>query len=378
MNVIVTQQQARTEAERCLYCFDAPCSVACPVHIDIPGFIAMVKSSNLPGAAKVIRTSHALASVCGNVCPEEVFCQAVCTRAKNDAPIAIRELHLYATRHEQTGVASGFRSLPASARKVAVVGGGPAGLGCAFELSKFGYEVHVFDPAGAGGVPKNSIPAARLAEEELLRDLQFLRPFFRIHESGIDGAVFDRLRKDHEAVFLAIGLGRDKNLGVPGEHLKGVLPVLEFLQKAKTGAATLQVGDRVAIIGGGNVSLDAAATAKRLGAREVVLLYRRSEREMRVWKSELEEAKHQGVEIRFLVNPVEILGDGMVKGVKCRHTRLSQERDKTGRHIPVEIEGSDFVLDADTVIIAIGQSRGSCVSEMTSRPLFQVCLPAAM
>ncbi len=158
--MLLTPQQAATESQRCLYCFDAPCTQACPVHIDIPKFIAMIKSGNVVGAAKVVKTSHALANVCGKVCPEEIFCQSVCNRAKQDSPIQIRELHFFATQHEARKGFSPMREFPKIGKTAAVIGAGPAGLGCAFELSKFGYDVHVFDAKKSGGVPRNSIPTS--------------------------------------------------------------------------------------------------------------------------------------------------------------------------------------------------------------------------
>jgi dihydropyrimidine dehydrogenase (NAD+) subunit PreT len=352
----MTFQQARTEAERCLQCFDAPCMTACPTHIDVPKFISMIRSGNLMGAAEVVKTSNALANTCGKICPEEIFCQSVCTRGKEDTPIKIRELHFFATQYEANKGFSHAVPFPKTEGRVAVIGAGPAGLGCAFELAKLGHSVDVFDPRKSGGVPRNSIPSFRLAARELEADTKFLSGFFKYKSKAVDAKYFDQLRKSHDAIFLAVGLGKDRGLGIAGEKLKGVLPVLSFLEKAKASPSSVKIGKKVVIVGGGNVSLDAAATAKRLGAESVILIYRRSEKEMRVWKSELEEARKQGVEIRFLINPVSIVGKTKVQGIKCRQTRLSGKKDKSGRPIPVEVKGSDFVLEADSVIIAIGQS----------------------
>ncbi len=353
--MLLTPQQAATESQRCLYCFDAPCTQACPVHIDIPKFIAMIKSGNVVGAAKVVKTSHALANVCGKVCPEEIFCQSVCNRAKQDSPIQIRELHFFATQHEARKGFSPMREFPKIGKTAAVIGAGPAGLGCAFELSKFGYDVHVFDAKKSGGVPRNSIPTFRLSEEELRNDVGFLAPHFQFHELDVDSEAFGRIRQQHDATFVAVGLGLDKKLGITGEEMSGVFPVLEFLGRAKENELRNGVGNRVVIIGGGNVSLDAAATAKHLGAKEVTLVYRRSEIEMKVWKSELHEAKKLGVQMQFLTQPMEILGEERVSGIRCRRTRLSEKVDSTGRAVPVEVPNSDFVLDADAVVVAIGQ-----------------------
>jgi len=352
----MNSQQAKTESERCLQCFDAPCTAACPTHIDIPKFISMIKSNNVIGAAEVVKTSNALANTCGKICPEEVFCQSVCTRGKQDSPIWIRELHFFATQYERDKGFSATKAFPKSKQNVAVVGAGPAGLGCAFELAKLGHQVDVYDGRKPGGVPRNSIPSFRLAVRELESDTKFLSRFFKLKTQSVDAKGFEQIRKSHEAMFLAVGLGQDRMLGVAGEKLKGVIPVLKFLEKAKANSTSMKIGRRVVIVGGGNVSLDAAATAKRLGAESVVLIYRRSEKEMRVWKGELEEARKQGVEIRFLINPVNIVGRIKAQGIRCRQTRLSRQKDKSGRQIPVEVAGSDFVLDADTIIIAIGQT----------------------
>jgi len=352
----MTLQEARIEAERCLQCFDAHCSVACPTHIQIPKFISMLRNNNVVGAAEVVKTSNALANTCGKICPQEIFCQSVCTRGKQDSPIQIRELHFFATQFEWRKEFSRTKSFRASDKRIAVVGGGPAGLGCAFELAKFGHHVDVYDGGRPGGVPRKSIPAFRLAEGELDSDIKFLAKFFSLKKRAVDAKTFKRIQDTHDVTFIAVGLGQDRMVGLKGEKLKGVIPVLGFLQNAKAKPSSVKIGRRVVIIGGGNVSLDAAATAKRLGAVSVLLIYRRSEKEMRVWKGELEEARKHGVEIRFLTNPVQIVGKTKVEGIKCRRTRLSKQKDRTGRPVPVEVKGSDFLLAADTVIAAIGQT----------------------
>jgi len=352
----MNSQQAKIESERCLQCFDAPCMAACPTHIGVPKFISLIRTNNVIGAAEVVKTSNALANTCGKICPEEVFCQSVCTRGKQDSPIQIRELHFFATQQEAKKGFSATKIFPASAKRVAIIGAGPAGLGCAFELAKLGHHVDVYDAHNPGGVPRKSIPSFRLAERELESDTKFLSRFFTMKKRFVDSKAFERIHRQHDATFLAVGLGRDRMLGIHGEESKGVLPVLQFLEKAKLNPSKMKVGKKVVIVGGGNVSLDAAATAKRLGAESVVLIYRRSEKEMRVWKGELDEARRQGVEMRFLTNPVSVTGKSKVVGIKCRRTRLGKQKDKTGRPIPVEIKGSDFTIEADTVVIAIGQT----------------------
>jgi glutamate synthase (NADPH/NADH) small chain len=351
---VFNNRRAQVEAERCLYCFDAPCTSACPVHIDIPAFIAMIRSGNAPGAAWLVRNANALAGTCGRICPSEVYCQPACTRAKQDAPVLIRELHLYATRSER---AREFHTVtsPRTGKRVAVLGAGPAGLGCAVELSKLGHHVDLYNDGPPGGVPLKSIPPFRLPEEDLIHDTGILGRFFTAHDGTIDAPMFGGITGNHDAVFVAVGLGRDRPLGIPGEELESVFPVLEFLETAKKRPHTLSIGSRVIVVGGGNVSLDAAATARRLGAAEVTLLYRRGEQQMLVWSAELGEARRLGVEFRFHAKPFEIVGRGRVEGVRCRTMHLSAENDDSGRPVPVEVPGSDFLLPADSVVVAIGQ-----------------------
>lgn len=364
---MMTHQQSREEAERCLQCYDAPCMHACPTHINIPTFISMIKSGNVRGAAEVVKTSNAMANICGKICPEEVYCQSVCNRAHEDEPIKIRELHFYATQAEAAKKYSTVNPFPKNGKSVAVIGGGPTGLGCAFELSKIGYAVTLFDSKGLGGVPKNSIPLFRLTNEELQSDVTFLTKHFTFKRKTVTAEKFNLLKKNFDALYLGVGLGSDRPLGLKGENLSGVFPVLKFLEAAKIKQKNLSVGKRVVVVGGGNVSLDAAATAKRLGASEVTLIYRRGEKEMKVWKSELEEARKQGVDIRFLTNPLEIIGSKNAAGIKCYRTALSKKKDASGRPIPVPVQGSEFVLDANTIIIAIGQVIGTDIVKRFKR-----------
>jgi len=363
----MNSSQAIEEAERCLYCFDAPCVEQCPAHIDIPTYIAMIRTGNTIGAAQVIKRSNALANICGQVCPEEIYCQSVCNRTKQDTPIKIRELHYFATQHEAR---TGFTPISApddNEKKVAVIGGGPAGLGCAFELAKLGYAVTVFDMQGAGGVPKNSIPGFRLSDPTFEDDINFISEHVVFRKEYVSPNRFTAIRRMFDAVFIGIGLGKDRISAVPGETLGGVYSALEFLEEAKQRKKDLRVGKSVVVIGGGNVSLDCAATSKVMGAESVILLYRRGPEEMKVWKTELEEARSRGVEIRFLTSPVEIQGTKKVTGVLCRRNELSTKRDASGRPKPVAIPDSEFLLPADTVVVAIGQEIASPLAGLFKR-----------
>jgi len=356
---VLTERQALIESERCLRCFDAPCTKACPTHIPIPMFISMIQGGDPIGAAEVVKSANALANVCGEVCPEEVICQSVCTRAQQDAPVRIRELHAFATAVEAAHGFSPTVPFAGDGATVAVVGAGPAGLACAFELARLGLRLHLYEEhKRPGGVPHTSIPEFRLPAAALARDIDFLLPRMTLHRERVNAARLEALMREHRAVFLACGLGRDRALGIPGETLVGVEPVLSFLGRAKRGEA-VALGARVIVVGGGNVSLDAACTARRLGAREVTLLYRRSELEMRVWKGELDEARRRGVEIRFLTYPFAVLGEGRVRAMRCARMELTDERDASGRAVARPVEGSAFELLADLVVIAVGQRVGT-------------------
>lgn len=215
---VLTYQHAKTEAERCLYCFDAPCTKACPSHIDIPKFISMLKSGNIMGSAEVVKTSNAFANVCGKVCPEEIYCQSVCNRGNMDEPINIRDLHFFVTQEEATRGIRKPKIVSPQKKKVAVIGGGPSGLSCAFELSKRGYPVTVYDGVGLGGVPSTGIPSFRLPDDILQSDIQFLSEHFTFARKSIGPRDFTFLQKQYDAVFLAVGLGEDKPVKLEGEN----------------------------------------------------------------------------------------------------------------------------------------------------------------
>jgi glutamate synthase (NADPH/NADH) small chain len=353
------------EADRCLGCFEPPCQKACPASIPIPGFIRAINSGNLQYAAQLVRQSNPMVATCGVVCPEEVFCQTQCTRGKIDQPIKIRELHGYATKFEKPI----GKSKTNGQGRVAIVGSGPAGISCAVELARAGIPSIIYEQSDhPGGVPNSSIPEFRIAKTTVDEDIEYAR---NLGIKILQGSTVENpagLLKQFDAVFVATGLAKNKILNIPGESLPGVITALPFLEKARAGIAEALTDKRVAVIGGGNVSLDVAATASALGAAEVHLVYRRSPKEIKVWQSELAEAQHRGVMIDYLSAPVEFVADGRaLYGVKCIRMRLTDEVDSSGRKVPKEIGGTEFVLPADLAIIAVGLGS-SYLPEVKANP----------
>jgi NADPH-dependent glutamate synthase beta subunit-like oxidoreductase len=340
------------ETIRCLGCYEPPCRQYCPADIPIPEFIRSIRSGNVGFAAKLIREANPMASICGAVCPEEVFCQSHCTRARIDSPINIRELHRYATSYETEIDAKNdkFKS------KVAIIGSGPAGLSCAIKLAENGIETIIFEQnSRIGGVPSSSIPGFRLNDEEIDRDIGYARSIGVEFELNISIAEPRELLENFDAVFMATGLAESKRTKIPGGDLAQVMHPLPFLSNLRSGKVADLQGKRIVVIGGGNVSLDVAAGAMAAGAAEVHLLYRRGPREMKVWQSELDEAQKRGVIIDFLVSPVEYIAQsGKLKAVRCIRTRLTDALDESGRRIAEPATGTEFSLIADLAIEAIG------------------------
>jgi len=319
----------------------------------------MMKSENYFGAAEEIKSSNTLANICGSICPAEIFCQAVCSRAQIDEPVAIRKLHDFATTWEAN---QGCRwpdltkltPLPAV---VAIVGAGPAGLSCAFELRKLGVVVTLFDSNPTpGGVPVRLIPRWRLPAKVLNHDLDFLFAFLPPLEVLREPISLATLKKKYRVIYLATGLWRDRRLNIPGEDLPKVYHAMDYLNLTQTAPEEVSHFRRIAVVGGGNVSLDVATSAKRLGADEVILLYRRSPLEMKTWQAEKQAATAVGVQFAFQTQPVAILSTGgHVSALRCLHTEMSAERDASGRRIAVPIPSSETDFPADAVLIAIGQ-----------------------
>ncbi|MFY9725905.1 MAG: NAD(P)-dependent oxidoreductase [Bryobacteraceae bacterium] len=354
---------AVTEANRCLYCFDAPCAGACPTHIDVPRFIRKISSGNLRGAAWTILDANILGLSCSRVCPVEVLCEGACVlHQQNRKPIEIARLQRHAL--EQGGVgahellAARANHLPGSP-PVACIGGGPASLACAAELRLRGHRVTIFDDRPLpGGLNTYGVAEYKLRPADSLREVEMIRSLgveFRQASVG-DGVSLDDLESGYALVFLGMGLGSMQRLGIPGEDLGGVIDALRFIERYKT-THDVEVGRRVVVIGGGNTAIDAANAARRLGAEEVHLFYRRTEREMPAFRSEYDHSKVEGVRFHWLAQPTEIAGfEGRAVAVKFSKTQLG-EPDAAGRRRAVAVPGAEFEFVCDMVIPAVGQSR---------------------
>lgn len=355
------QNEAVVEANRCLYCYDAPCTHACPTHIDIPGFIKKIASGNLLGSARTILESNFLGATCARVCPVEELCEGACVLGADHKPIQIGRLQRHATDHVLNKGIDVFRPGPATGRKVAIIGSGPAGISCAGELAKLGHSVTVFEKRELGGglstygiiVLREPVHIA-LAEVEMLKRLGV---DFRSNTELGRNLSFDEIKAQYDAVFLALGLGAVPAMGIPGEeHL---IDGLSYIEQSKMDLGSMQAAQSVAVIGAGNTAVDAATIARRLGAERVTMVYRRSEAEMTAYLHEYEFAKLEGIEYRFLTQPIAVeLTDGKVSGLRCVRMQLGAP-DASGRPSPSPVAGSEFVLPVNQVIKAIGQEKPS-------------------
>jgi len=367
-----TEEQAVAEASRCLQCKKAPCVKGCPVEIDIPGFIKNIQERKFHEALEVIYRTNLLPAICGRVCPQETQCEIMCTLSKKGQPIAIGKLERFvADRGEQPLDCSVFTaSKNITDNKVAVVGSGPAGLTCAVELAKCGIKVTIFEALHSpGGVLTYGIPEFRLPKEIVKKEIETVKKLgVEIKTDVIIGktlTIDDLFRSGYKAIFIGSGAGLPSFMGIPGENLLRVYSANEFLTRVNLMKGYLfpeydtpvTTGEKVAVVGGGNVAMDSARSALRLGAKEVIVLYRRTEKEMPARREEVEHAMEEGIKFVFLVQPLEILGDedGFVKGIKVIHNRLG-EPDESGRKSPVPIEGTEEVIPVDCVIVAIGQN----------------------
>ncbi len=356
-----SKEQAIVEAKRCLYCYDAPCQAACPANVPIPEFIQSIRTDNLKGAQEIIREANPLIEICGRVCPEESFCQSACTRAKVDTPIRIRELHRYIT--DNTNPSENLELKPATKEKVAIIGGGPAGLACAVELRRQGYKPVIFEKKQLGGIPVNEISKIRLPENISQKEVKFIHHNFIYQTKDIKITSLKELNEDFKAVFIATGLPDELNLNIPNTTLKGVYQAREILKKAKVGIKP-QIFKRAGVIGGGNVALEVASVLKReYPNSDVEVIYRRSEKELKAFKKEIEEAIDSGVTFQFLAIPKEIKGKERVEGVVVTRAHLG-EKDASGRRHPEPIPHSDFFIPLDLIVIAIGQKASNFFPEI--------------
>ncbi len=363
-----TKEDALAEASRCLSCKDPKCVEGCPVNVDISGFIKLVCEEDFSGAIEKIKGTNALPAICGRVCPQETQCEALCVLGKKGQPVAIGRLERFCADYErQTGVKVPEVPEP-TGKKVAVVGSGPAGLTAAADLAKLGHKVTIFESLHkAGGVLSYGIPEFRLPKEIVRQEVEYIKQLgVELKPNYIIGRIktLDELCDEFDAVFLGTGAGLPSFMGISGENFNGVYSANEFLTRVNLMKAydpeydtKVRVGKHVVVVGGGNVAMDAARSALRLGAEEVSIVYRRGEDEMPARREEIEHAKEEGINFRLLTNPVGILGDEKfnVTAVECIKMELG-EPDKSGRRSPVPVEGSEFTIPADVVVIAIGTS----------------------
>ena len=373
-----TKEMAMEEAARCLNCKHKPCMTGCPVNVPIPGFIEKVAEGDFEAAYEIITSENALPAICGRVCPQENQCEGKCVRAIKGEAVAIGRLERFVADYHMKNAAATDIAIEKNGKKVAVVGSGPAGITCAGELIKKGYEVTVFEALHkAGGVLSYGIPEFRLPKDLVAKEIE------TVEKLGVDiktnvivgrSVTIDELMEDgYEAVFVGSGAGLPRFLNIPGENLLGVYSANEFLTRVNLMKAykfpemptPIKVGKKVAVVGAGNVAMDAARTAKRLGAEEVYIVYRRSEEELPARKEEVHHAKEEGIIFKLLNNPCEIHGeDGWVTGIEVVKQELG-EPDASGRRSPQPIEGSNYIIDVDTVVIAIGQSPNPLIRQTT-------------
>lgn len=379
-----SREEALLEATRCLNCKNPRCVSACPVGLKIPVFISKLVENDIPGAAAVIAEDSSLPAVCGRVCPQETQCEGSCILGVKGEPVAIGKLERfvadYSRSHPEEFRPEAVQERKQSAAKVAVIGSGPAGLACAADLAKWGYDVTIFEALHkAGGVLEYGIPEFRLPKEKVLRGEieDVLKLGVKIETDVVVGrtVTVDSLldRQGFAAVFIGTGAGLPKFMNIPGENLCGVFSANEFLTRNNLMCAyredymtPIHIGGKVCVVGGGNVAMDAARTALRLGA-EVHVVYRRTEAELPARKEEVHHAMQEGIIFDMLTNPVEIIGNekGWVSAMKCIKMELG-EPDASGRRCPVPVEGSEFEIETDTVIMALGTTSNPLIAKTTA------------
>jgi glutamate synthase (NADPH/NADH) small chain len=356
-----TTNSATAEANRCLYCYDSPCMKACPTHIDISTFIKKIATGNLLGSAKTIFNSNWIALTCAKACPVEDLCEGACVYVeKGEKPIEIGRLQRFAVdNYFSSGMPKLYNANPKNGKSVGIIGAGPAGLACGAELSLLGYNVQIYESNEVpGGLSTWGIAPYKMSKADSLKEVEMIKGLGVNIQTGVtvgETISVEELFDKHDAVFIGVGLGESGKLNIPGENLNGVTGALEFIENIKQeNWSSVTVGRRVAVIGAGNTSIDAATEAKRLGAEEVMIVYRRSESEMPANDWEYRLAKDDGIIFRFLTSPVEIIGNKSVESIKCTKNKLG-EPDNQGRKKPVSITNSEFEIPVDMIIYALGQ-----------------------
>ena len=375
-------EQAQSEANRCIQCPKRACVVGCPVEIDIPGFIQAIRDGNMPEAVRILKSKNALPGICGRVCPQETQCEVVCSLAKKGAPIAIGRLERYVADWERANMGSASSvpdPPPATGKRVAVIGSGPAGLVAAADLAKLGHGVTIFEALHvAGGVLMYGIPEFRMPKDIVQAEVDYVTSLgVKLELDSVVGKIItidELLSNGYDAVFLGTGAGLPMFLNIPGENLNGIYSANEFLTRVNLMKAyqfpeydtPVKVGKRVAVIGGGNVAMDSARCALRLGAEKVYIVYRRSEAEMPARREEVENAQEEGIEFKLLTNPKRFLGDerNQVIGMECYEMELG-EPDESGRRRPIVKEGSEFTIDVDVVVVALGTTPNPLIAQTT-------------
>ena len=373
------EEQAQAEASRCLQCPKPQCIQGCPVEIDIPAFIKLMREKDYAAAIGKIKEKNCLPAICGRVCPQEEQCQKVCLLGKAGDPVSIGRLERFLADWErQTGIVCSEKA-QSTGKRVAVIGAGPAGLTAAADLVKFGHDVVIFEALHRpGGVLMYGIPEFRLPKSIVGAEADYVKKLgVEIRASCLVGrthTIPELLKKGFDAVFIGTGAGLPQFLGIPGENLGGIYSANEFLIRVNLMKAytfpecdtPIRIGKKVAVIGGGNVTMDSARSALRLGAEEVCIVYRRSREEMPARQEEIENAEEEGITCKFLANPTKFIGDekGWVKAMECICMELGAP-DESGRRRPVPVKGSEFVMDVDTVIVAIGRTPNPIIQSTT-------------
>ncbi len=375
-------EQAQEEASRCIQCPKRACTEGCPVEVDIPDFIQAIRDGNMPEAVRILKSKNSLPGICGRVCPQETQCEETCSLAKKGAPIAIGRLERFVADWERANMPSAGSSpvLPKpTGKRVGIVGSGPAGLTAAADLAKLGHSVTIFEALHvAGGVLMYGIPEFRLPKEIVQAEVDYVASLgVKIELDSVVGKLMtidELLSNGYDAVFLGTGAGLPMFMNIPGENLNGIYSANEFLTRVNLMKAyqfpeydtPVKVGKRVAVIGGGNVAMDSARCALRLGADEVYIVYRRSEVELPARREEVENAMEEGIKFKFLTNPKQFLGNeqNWVVGMECYEMELG-EPDESGRRRPIVRPGSEFIIDVDVVIVALGTTPNPLIASTT-------------